>query len=85
VLANPARVTHSQEQFVTIPVDAASQRYVPVHTLTQTQLSKPAGIIMLVDTTPLEVEDVAHVERMQIGQEEEAEPPEPFEWSPERS
>lgn len=74
-LSNPARVTPAQEEYVVINTDA-TERYVPIYT------TKPAGIIMLKDRQPGQAEDVEKVERVAMGQEEEAEPPEPFEWSP---
>lgn len=46
---------------------------------------KPLGIIMLMDRMPDEPEDVAMVEAPSTdadGDAEEADPPEPFEWSP---
>ncbi|CAM9665077.1 unnamed protein product, partial [Choristocarpus tenellus] len=72
---NPARVTPSQEPYVKFNL---GQRYVPVG-----RASKPVGIIMLVDKAPGEPEDVALVEPPSVDSgEEEAQPPEPFEWSP---
>eukprot|EP01041_Mallomonas_annulata_P003308 gene3308-6550_t len=76
MLANPTRVIPTQVRFVTVP---SSQRYVPVGK------SRPtSGIVMLMDTDPTAPEDVTKVERVALGQEEEAEPPQPFEWTPER-
>lgn len=44
---------------------------------------KPLGIIMLLDCTPEEPEDVALVEAPSTDPDgEEAAPPEPFEWTP---
>lgn len=44
---------------------------------------KPLGIIMLLDRTPDEPEDVALVEAPSTDPDgEEADPPEPFEWTP---
>jgi hypothetical protein len=52
-------------------------RYVPVdHRLV------PAGIVMLMDTDPDAPEEVTKVERVALGQEEEADAPEPFDWNP---
>lgn len=54
------------------------RRYVPVR-----KLGKPLGIIMLLDRTPDEAEDVAAVEAPSTDADgEEADPPEPFEWTP---
>ena len=53
-------------------------RYVPVR-----KSGKPLGIIMLLDRTPDEPEDVALVEAPSTDPDgEEADPPEPFEWTP---
>ena len=76
-LGNPARVTLAQEPYVSFELEA-SKRYVPVR-----KGSKPIGIVLLVDRRPEEPEDVAKVESPPLeGDEDEAEPPEPFEWSP---
>nr|CCA25242.1 predicted protein putative [Albugo laibachii Nc14] len=72
-LSNPARVTMAQEAYVTYDL---SQRHVPV-----VPSRRPGGIIMLRDTKPEEEEDVEAVRApLGAGVEEEAEPPEPFEW-----
>ncbi|CAM9245735.1 unnamed protein product [Chrysoparadoxa australica] len=74
-LANPSRVTPTQEPYVSF---AAGQRYIPVR-----QGARPVGIVVLVDTRPEDPEDVTHIEIPSVeGEEAEAEPPEPFEWSP---
>ncbi|CAM9543493.1 unnamed protein product [Ectocarpus sp. 6 AP-2014] len=74
-IKNPARVTPSQEPFVHFDME---QRYVPVR-----KTGKPLGIIMLLDRTPDEPEDVALVEAPSTDPDgEEADPPEPFEWTP---
>ncbi|KAI9895871.1 hypothetical protein PsorP6_019496 [Peronosclerospora sorghi] len=73
----PARVTLAQKESV-ISLDK-SQRYVSVMHPAQ----RLAGVIMLRDTTPDEAEDVEAVKApASAGVEEEAEPPEPFEWEP---
>lgn len=75
VLGNPARVTPAQEPYVSFNLE---QRYVAVR-----RVAKPIGIVMLYDRHPDEPEDVAQVESPPLeGDEDEAEPPEPFEWSP---
>ncbi|CAM9505548.1 unnamed protein product, partial [Discosporangium mesarthrocarpum] len=74
-ITNPGRVTPSQETYIQFDMD---QRYVPVR-----RTGKPVGIIMLIDKTPSEPEDVAPVEPPSFDSgEEEAEPPQPFEWTP---
>lgn len=71
----PARVTLAQEAFVTFD---AKQRYVPIM-----PAQRSAGVIILRDTTPDEKEDVDAVKApAAAGAENEAEPPEPFEWEP---
>jgi len=74
-LANPSRVTPEQVKFVSWDLQ---QRYVPVN-----PRSKPSGLVMLVDREPEEPEEVSQV-KVPSGDEDEneAEPPEPFEWSP---
>uniref|UniRef100_M4BF93 Uncharacterized protein n=1 Tax=Hyaloperonospora arabidopsidis (strain Emoy2) TaxID=559515 RepID=M4BF93_HYAAE len=72
----PARVTLAQESVITLD---KSQRYVPVMYPTQ----RLTGVIMLHDTMPDEAEDVEAVKApAAAGAENEAEPPEPFEWEP---
>lgn len=53
LLANPSRVTPEQEQFVSFDMQ---QRYVPIN-----PRSKPAGIVILMDRTPDEPEEVLQV------------------------
>jgi 26S proteasome regulatory subunit N2 len=74
-LSNPSRVTPEQEQYVSFDMQ---QRYVPIN-----PRSKPAGIVILVDRTPEEAEEVVQVDLPSLDSEkDEASPPEPFEWSP---
>merc|ERR1711941_183796 len=73
-LANPSRVTPEQERFVSFDMQ---QRYVPVNPWT-----KPVGIVMLVDQQPDSPEEVSKVKFPTVDGDDEAEPPEPFEWSP---
>ena len=75
-LENPDRVTRSQEMFVHFDL---SQRYVPI-----IAGRKPAGIIMLKDTQPHEPEEVTKIQApsANCSTEEEADPPEAFEWTP---
>ncbi len=75
MLGNPARVTQAQESVVSF-VTEADQRYVPVR-----RGSKPTGIIVLLDRQPGEPEDVIDVESPPLEGEEEAEVPQPFEWT----
>jgi 26S proteasome regulatory subunit N2 len=74
-LTNPARVIPSQVRFISLQ---PTQRYAPV----SRRCVNPAGIVMLIDSTPSNPESVLKVERLAIGQEDEADAPEPFEWSP---
>ncbi|CAI5744626.1 unnamed protein product [Peronospora destructor] len=72
----PARVTLAQESVISLD---NTQRYVPV----MYPVQRLAGVIMLRDTTPDETEDVEAVQApAAAGAENEAEPPEPFEWEP---
>eukprot|EP01038_Epipyxis_sp_PR26KG_P006496 gene6496-8931_t len=73
-LSNPSRLTPSQARFISV---SAYQRYRPI-----CRQNNPAGIVLLVDSDPLSPELVTKVERMLIGQEDDAPPPEPFEWDP---
>jgi 26S proteasome regulatory subunit N2 len=74
-LSNPSRVTLTQEQFVVYDL---TQRYVPI-----VPTRRPAGVIILKDTKPEEAEEVEDIKTPAVaGTENEAEPPEPFEWSP---
>lgn len=76
-LGNPARVTLAQEPLVSFELSSGSQRYVPVR-----KAAKPVGIVMLTDRRPEEPEDVAAVESPPLeGDEDEADPPAPFEWT----
>ena len=56
-----------------------NQRYIPVDI---TRRSAPSGIIMLIDEDPTLPEVVEKIERILIGQVEEAVAPEPFIWDP---
>lgn len=72
----PARVTLAQESVISLDT---AQRYVPVMHPAQ----RLAGVIMLLDTTPDEAEDVEVIKApAAAGAENEADPPEPFEWEP---
>ncbi|CAH0479966.1 unnamed protein product [Peronospora belbahrii] len=72
----PARVTLAQESVISLD---KTQRYVPV----MYPVQRLAGVIMLRDTMPDETEDVEAVKApAAAGAENEATPPEPFEWEP---
>lgn len=74
-LENPSRVTPEQEAFVSFDLN---QRYHPVN-----PRSKPAGIVILVDRSPSEPEEVETIDLpASDATADEASPPEPFEWSP---
>ena len=75
-LSNPARVIPSQVKFISLSSETPS-RYTPVH-----KNADPIGILMLIDADPSAAEEVSKVERVNLGQTEEAAPPEPFEWGP---
>lgn len=89
IVSNPSRVIPAQIRFLSLPrggdddtVNAAtseSQRYLPVDV---TRRSCPSGIVMLIDEEPSLPEMVERIERIMIGQVEEAPMPEPFEWDP---
>lgn len=69
---NPARITTAQANSCAFNL---SQRYRPIR-----PEEKPYGVIMLTDSSPGEEEDVGAVKTP--AQEDEADPPEPFEWTP---
>lgn len=78
MMSNPCRVIPSQVRFVAAAgTGTDAPRYVPVGVK-----RPPVGIVLLLDTQPDLAEDVAKVERVALGQEDEAEPPKVFEWSP---
>jgi len=75
MVTNSSRVTPVQESLMEFDLE---QRYVPVR-----QGGKAVGIIVLRDQQPGEPEDVEAVEAPALQpDEDEAEPPEPFEWTP---
>ena len=74
-LTNPCRLIPAQVRFVTL--QAENQRYFPVR-----RRVTPTGIVLLHDSDPNANENVEKVERISLGQEEEAECPAPFEWDP---
>ena len=96
IVTNPSRVIPAQIRFLSLPrasdeemsisagsttgnATAESQRYLPVDI---TRRANPSGIVMLIDEEPSLPEMVERIERIMIGQVEEATTPEPFEWDP---
>ena len=71
-VANPSRVTKAQADVCSFDLE---QRYRPIR-----PEETPYGVIMLTDSTPEEEQDLGVVKTP--AQEEEADPPEPFEWTP---
>jgi len=74
-MINPCRVTKAQAQYCEIDV---AQRYRPI------QLDdKPYGVIILTDSQPSEIDTcMGNIFPPSMGADDEADPPEPFEWSP---
>jgi len=73
-LSNPCRITKAQAEVCAFDLN---QRYRPIH-----HDEKPCGVIMLTDSSPGEDEDLGTVKAPSIESEDEADPPEPFEWTP---
>jgi len=73
-LLNPCRITKAQAKVCAFDTN---QRYRPIH-----HEEKPCGVIMVTDSTPGEDEDLGTVKAPSIESEDEADPPEPFEWTP---
>lgn len=73
-LSNPCRITKAQAEYCEFDLD---QRYRPVRVE-----EKPCGVILVTDSTPGEEEDLGAVKPPSIETEDEADPPEPFEWTP---
>merc|ERR1712216_266861 len=71
---NPSRVTKKQSALCEFDLN---QRYRPV-----SAQSPVGGVVMLTDSTPEEEEEVFAVKTPSLDAEDEAEPPEPFEWAP---
>jgi 26S proteasome regulatory subunit N2 len=71
-ISNPSRITKAQAEVCAFDLN---QRYRPIR-----HVEKPYGVIMLTDSTPGEEEDLGAVKTP--AAEEEADPPEPFEWTP---
>jgi 26S proteasome regulatory subunit N2 len=74
-LSNPDRQLPTQNRFISV---VEGQRYVPV----DARMVRPTGIVVLMDSDPSAPEDVTTVQRVMLGQEEEAVAPAPFRWSP---
>lgn len=74
-LSNPSRLVAAQQRFLSLP---SGQRYRPVRAG-----CVPMGVVLLVDADPSAPEDeVVRVDRLTLGQEDDAAPFEPFEWDP---
>lgn len=73
-LSNPCRITKAQAEFCAFDLE---QRYRPIRVE-----EKPCGVILLTDSAPGEEEDLGTVKAPSIETEDEADPPEPFEWTP---
>lgn len=73
-LSNPCRITKAQAECCKFDLN---QRYRPIRLE-----EKPCGVILLTDSTPGEEEDLGTVKAPSIETEDEADPPEPFEWVP---
>merc|ERR1712007_399410 len=71
-ITNPARITTAQANVCAFDLD---QRYRPIR-----PEENPYGVIMLTDSTPGEDEDLDAVKTP--AEEDEADPPEAFEWTP---
>jgi 26S proteasome regulatory subunit N2 len=73
-LSNPCRITKAQEPLCAFD---SNQRYRAVY-----HDERPSGVIMLTDSTPGNEEDLGTVKPPSVEAEDEADPPEPFEWTP---
>lgn len=74
-LSNPCRITKSQIDYCVFKMD---QRYHPIR-----PDEKPCGVILVTDSTPLEEDDdLGTIKAPSIESEDEADAPEPFEWTP---
>jgi 26S proteasome regulatory subunit N2 len=75
-VVSPSRIIPAQVRFVSTKED---QRYVPVSI---SRRSTPSGIIMLMDNDQTKPENVSEVQRVVLGQEDEADAFQSFEWDP---
>jgi len=75
-LSNPCRITKAQADFCSFDL---GQRYRPIR-----PEETPFGVVMVTDSTPEEGEDgdLGVVKEPSLDGEDEADPPEPFEWAP---
>lgn len=73
-ISNPSRVTTAQSQECEFDM---TQRYRPIRVE-----EKPFGVIILMDSTPGEAEDLGAVKAPSLEPDGECAPPEPFEWTP---
>jgi 26S proteasome regulatory subunit N2 len=73
-LSNPCRITKAQAEFCEFDLH---QRFRPIRTE-----EKPQGVIILTDSSPEEETDLGTVKPPSIESDDEAGPPEPFEWTP---
>lgn len=74
-LYNPCRITKAQVEFCSFK---SGQRYHPIRSN-----EKPSGVILVADSTPEDVEDdMGVIKPPSIESEDEADAPEPFEWTP---
>eukprot|EP00566_Odontella_aurita_P004201 CAMPEP_0113554952 /NCGR_PEP_ID=MMETSP0015_2-20120614/16441_1 /TAXON_ID=2838 /ORGANISM="Odontella" /LENGTH=1207 /DNA_ID=CAMNT_0000456163 /DNA_START=250 /DNA_END=3873 /DNA_ORIENTATION=+ /assembly_acc=CAM_ASM_000160 len=74
-LSNPCRITKAQAEVCAFEL---KQRYRPIR-----PEETPFGVVMLTDSTPDEEdEDLGVVKEPSLDAEDEADPPEPFEWAP---
>merc|ERR1711935_1083395 len=73
-ISNPSRVTSAQSRECEFDM---SQRYRPIRVE-----EKPFGVIILIDSTPGEAEDLGAVKAPSLEPDGECAPPEPFEWTP---
>jgi len=72
-ISNPSRVTTAQSHECEFDM---TQRYRPIRVE-----EKPFGVIILVDSTPGEAEDLGAVKAPSLEPDGECAPPEPFEWT----
>jgi 26S proteasome regulatory subunit N2 len=73
-ISNPSRVTTAQSNECEFDM---TQRYRPIRVE-----EKPFGVIILIDSTPGEAEDLGAVKAPSLEPDGECAPPEPFEWTP---
>jgi len=73
-ISNPSRVTIAQSQECKFDM---TQRYRPIRVE-----EKPYGVIILIDSTPGQAEDLGAVKTPSLEPDGECAPPDPFEWTP---